>query len=226
MKRIGLATTLIMMVLFAVELGLAQCGSCQQGSGHMGIGSSSTPNSFEISFTTVKGDTYNLAKVVGNEPMLIFRMNNDKSFDARAALVKKTGVSTPDSSITFIGVLLDTSPKSLVHVRKLKLNFPVVLDPDNKLIAKFGLSEESPAVIFLDRDGKVVQSSSEVNEEVLNQGIAAATAPAQAVDPVCQMTVNKRTAAATYQYQGTTYYFCSTACKNLFTQNAGKYLKK
>jgi Cu+-exporting ATPase len=215
-----------MMVLFAVELGLAQCGSCQQGSGHMGIGSSSTPNSYKISFNTVSGDTYNLAKVVGSEPALIFRLGGDSNFDTAAALVKKTRAAVPESSMVFIAALLDTSSKALVHTKKLKLNFPVLFDPGNKLIAKFGLSEESPAVIFLDRDGKVVQSSSEVNEEVLNQGIAAATAPAQAVDPVCQMTVNKRTAAATYQYQGTTYYFCSSACKNLFTQNPGKYLKK
>lgn len=226
MKRIGL-TTILIMVVFAIELVWAQCGACgacQDKSGQQG--STSTPNSFEISFTTVKGDTYNLAKVVGNEPMLIFRMNNDKSFDARAALVKKTRVSTPDSSITFIGVLLDTSPKSLVHVRKLKLNFPVVLDPDNKLIAKFGLSEKSSALIFLNQDGDVVKTTSEVNKEVLAQGIAAATAPAQIVDPVCKMSVDKKTAAATFEYQGKTYYFCSQACKNLFEKNPDKYLKK
>jgi len=223
MKRIGLATTL-MIVVFALELVWAQCGCCINGSGQMG--SSSTPNSYQISFTTIKGDTYNLAKVAGKEPVLIFRMNRDTSFDTRAALVKKTRDSVPESSITFIGVLLDTSPKSLVHARKLKFNFLVVLDPSDRLIAKFGLNEKSPALIFLNQDGEVMQTSSEVNEAILAQGIAVTTAPAQTVDPVCQMTVNKRTAAANFEYQGKTYYFCSQACKKLFEETPAKYLNK
>jgi AhpC/TSA family len=115
--------------------------------------------------------------------MVIFRMDNDKSFNSRAAFVNKTRTSVPESSITFIGVLLDTSFKSLFHVRKLKLNFPVVLDPDNKPITNLGLSENTPALIFINSDGKVVKNAPEVNKEVLAQGIAAATASLQTVDP-------------------------------------------
>ena len=225
MKRIQLATTL-MVVAFVAELVWAQGSCCQQGSNHMNMGSNSNTNSLKISFTTIKGDTYSLAKSIESEPMVIFRMGSDKSFDSRAALVKKTRASVPESSIVFIGVMSDTSSKSLAQTKKLKLNFPVVLDPGNKLIAKFGLNEKSPSLIFLNSDGEVVQTFSDVNKEVLAQGIAVATAPAQAVDPVCQMSVNKKTATETYENQGKTYYFCSTNCKNLFTQNPDKYLKK
>lgn len=46
-----------------------------------------------------------------------------------------------------------------------------------------------------------------------------------AVDPVCGMTVVKATAKATYEYKGTTYYFCSTGCKETFAKDSEKYLK-
>ena len=46
-----------------------------------------------------------------------------------------------------------------------------------------------------------------------------------AIDPVCGMTVVKATAKATYEYKGTTYYFCSTGCKKAFAKDPRKYLK-
>jgi Cu+-exporting ATPase len=46
-----------------------------------------------------------------------------------------------------------------------------------------------------------------------------------AIDPVCGMTVVKATAKATYEYKGTTYYFCSTGCKEAFAKEPEKYLK-
>ncbi len=46
-----------------------------------------------------------------------------------------------------------------------------------------------------------------------------------AVDPVCGMTVVKANAKATFDYKGTTYYFCSTGCKESFAKEPDKYLK-
>ncbi len=47
-----------------------------------------------------------------------------------------------------------------------------------------------------------------------------------AVDPVCGMTVVKANAKATYDYKGTTYYFCNPGCKDAFAKDPEKYLKK
>lgn len=44
-------------------------------------------------------------------------------------------------------------------------------------------------------------------------------------DPVCGMTVNPQHAAASIQYKGHTYYFCSLLCKSLFEREPEKYLK-
>jgi YHS domain-containing protein len=42
-------------------------------------------------------------------------------------------------------------------------------------------------------------------------------------DPVCGMQVNEAQAAGTSEYQGETYYFCSTGCKQQFDQNPERY---
>ncbi|GBC71778.1 Copper-transporting P-type ATPase [Candidatus Calditenuaceae archaeon HR02] len=45
-----------------------------------------------------------------------------------------------------------------------------------------------------------------------------------AIDPVCHMNVNEKTAKYTSQYGGVTYYFCSKLCKDSFDKEPGKYL--
>jgi YHS domain-containing protein len=47
---------------------------------------------------------------------------------------------------------------------------------------------------------------------------------AQAIDPVCKMTVDTATARHTSQYQDTTYYFCAPGCKKAFDKEPEKYL--
>ena len=40
-----------------------------------------------------------------------------------------------------------------------------------------------------------------------------------AVDPVCHMNVEEHKAAATYEYKGVHYYFCSAGCKAAFEKD-------
>jgi len=47
-----------------------------------------------------------------------------------------------------------------------------------------------------------------------------------AIDPVCGMEVDEKSAAATYEYQGETYYFCAPGCKAAFMKEPEKYLDK
>ncbi len=47
----------------------------------------------------------------------------------------------------------------------------------------------------------------------------------KAVDPVCGMTVVKANAKATFDYKGTTYYFCNPGCKDAFVKDPEKFLK-
>jgi YHS domain-containing protein len=47
-----------------------------------------------------------------------------------------------------------------------------------------------------------------------------------AIDPVCEMEVDEKTAAAAYEYNGKTYYFCALGCKERFTKDPERFLKK
>jgi YHS domain-containing protein len=44
-----------------------------------------------------------------------------------------------------------------------------------------------------------------------------------AKDPVCGMQVNEQQAAGKTDYQGQTYYFCSSNCNQQFDQNPQRY---
>jgi Cu+-exporting ATPase len=55
---------------------------------------------------------------------------------------------------------------------------------------------------------------------------AAHEGKAGALDPVCGMTVNPDSAAGSFEYQGKTYYFCSTNCLHRFQQNPESFLNK
>ncbi len=45
-----------------------------------------------------------------------------------------------------------------------------------------------------------------------------------AVDPVCKMTVDESSSAATSTYQGKTYYFCNPGCRADFEKNPEQYV--
>ncbi len=45
-----------------------------------------------------------------------------------------------------------------------------------------------------------------------------------AIDPVCKMEVDEKSAEATYEYKGKTYYFCAPGCKAAFEKDPEKYL--
>ncbi len=46
------------------------------------------------------------------------------------------------------------------------------------------------------------------------------------VDPVCGMSVAAETSAGKYDFEGETYYFCSTGCLNKFRQNPASFLSE
>src|SRR5215212_364266 len=46
------------------------------------------------------------------------------------------------------------------------------------------------------------------------------------IDPVCGMTVDPDHAAGSFEYQGNTYYFCSTHCLHRFRENPESFLTK
>ena len=54
--------------------------------------------------------------------------------------------------------------------------------------------------------------------------VDAIAAPADAVDPVCGMTVAVTPTASLLDYEETTYYFCCAGCRESFERDPGRYL--
>jgi len=46
------------------------------------------------------------------------------------------------------------------------------------------------------------------------------------IDPVCGMEIEETLAVATINYQGQTYFFCSTSCQHLFEQQPLHYIEQ
>jgi YHS domain-containing protein len=44
-----------------------------------------------------------------------------------------------------------------------------------------------------------------------------------AIDPICGMTVDEKTAKFTSAYKGKTYYFCAPGCRKKFDADPAKY---
>ena len=58
------------------------------------------------------------------------------------------------------------------------------------------------------------------------QSAQAAKPAAEAVDPVCGMTVTADASGRPLQHDGVTYYFCSAGCRRAFESDPAAYLKK
>ncbi len=63
-------------------------------------------------------------------------------------------------------------------------------------------------------------------KEAVSHGEMAATPGGEFVDPVCGMSVAPETAVGKHEFNGETYYFCSTGCLNKFRQNPASFLEK
>src|SRR5687768_8535398 len=46
------------------------------------------------------------------------------------------------------------------------------------------------------------------------------------IDPICGMTVDPAKAAGSFEYQGKTYYFCSSHCLNRFREDPERFVAK
>ena len=44
-----------------------------------------------------------------------------------------------------------------------------------------------------------------------------------AIDPICKMTVDEKTAKLISEYKGKKYYFCAPGCKKKFDADPAKY---
>ncbi len=66
----------------------------------------------------------------------------------------------------------------------------------------------------------------EYGEPIVRHGEMKAAPEGEFIDPVCGMSVAPETAAGKHEFEGETYYFCSTGCLNKFRQNPKIFLEE
>jgi YHS domain-containing protein len=47
-----------------------------------------------------------------------------------------------------------------------------------------------------------------------------------AIDPICKMNVDEKTAKLKSEYKGKMYYFCAPGCKKAFDENPANYSRQ
>lgn len=111
-----------------------------------------------------------------------------------------------------------------VHLRRVKA--PAGLDIGAVTPEEIALS--IMAEIVQVRRGQASEgrpASTGVGATAPSQTLAALPVAADAIDPVCGMTVEIATARHTFVYQGRTFYFCCAHCRQAFEGDPAHYLK-
>ena len=73
-------------------------------------------------------------------------------------------------------------------------------------------------------DGEVITSIRTILDTAPFTGGAGQPAGETAIDPVCNMTVQKASVAATRTHAGVTYYFCNPGCADAFDNDPSTYV--
>ncbi len=211
---IGIALTM------AAAPALAQCGGCA----NMGSGGCSMGMTTSLKLVSMTGDTVDLPRLGGTTSLVVLVMGTDSASGAAAAVVQKVFATTGQPGPKFAGVVNAESKTAKATAKSLKLGYTVLADPDKKAMAWLG-ADAVPIAAFVNAAGQVVKTEANITEATVTEGVKVlAQTEQKLVDPVCGMTVTKEGAAGSTTYQGKTYYFCSTACKDNFTKDPQKYL--
>jgi YHS domain-containing protein len=207
-------------IVLAGLLSLAGAQTCNCTVGSMPCGTE-TSTFKDARLPTLAGDTCELGTWVGSTPVVLVWLKPGPDLDSSAQLVRQVAAAHPE--VVFLAALADTGTAFRAHVKKLRLDFPVLLDPDRKALS-LPPEQGRPSLVFIGAAGDVASTHSLIIPDAFDKGLAAISGEGLVTDPVCLMKINKATAAGTWEYKGTTYYFCNVNCLKAFKQNPDKYL--
>jgi YHS domain-containing protein len=216
-----LIACLVLSAALSPSAALAQgCGGCPNA-GTSSCGQQALPASVKL--LSLTGDTVDLVKELKTGPRALFTFTPDSAGKKVAAAVQQAWLGLKDSTVSVVGVVCGVKKDAQAAKQELKLSYPLVLDQGCAGSLVLGLAY-CPGAVFVRKDGTVAGRAYVFTEEVIDQSFAAMFLPAQQTDPVCKMTVDPKAAAASSEYQGRAYYFCSQGCKDAFAKNPQKYL--
>jgi len=178
------------------------------------MGLDNTPNRFpgadlvldrlDFPQITLTPQTYIIVATHGNydEEALGWALNAEAAYVAL--------VSSPKRAEAVLQYLRETG---VAEERLARLKYPAGLD----------IGASTPEEIALSILAEIVQVRRRISE-IPTQTLTQAPMPAEAIDPVCGMTVEIATARYVAVHAGQTYYFCSAGCRRSFEKEPEKYL--
>jgi len=186
-----------------------------------------------LKLASVNGDTFDIARL--KQPLVLLVANTDSASEAAAEAVEHAFAAATEPAMYF-AVIEAEMKQARTAAGKWELGYVVLSDSGQKVMQWLSanvpakvLSPKAgpPLVAFMDEAGKVIRVDSSITEAGVIEGVKAMSKTKETmVDPVCGMTISRKTAAATYDYQGKTYYFCSKACKDSLAKDPQKYLAR
>ena len=137
--------------------------------------------------------------------------------------------------LNFLPEKLSGGEKQRVAIARALVNDPALIladEPTANLDSKIGheimrllrkiAKEQGRSVVIVSHDQRIKDIADRVlwleNGEFKE-------VKSMATDPVCGMTVEREKAVATFDYMGTTYYFCARGCRDEFEQAPSQFLK-
>lgn len=148
-----------------------------------------------------------------------------------ASILKELGLG---ARLNFLPEKLSGGEKQRVAIARALVNDPTLIladEPTANLDSKIGhgimrllrtiAREQNRSVLIVSHDQRIKDIADRVLWLEDGQFKEMRT---MAIDPVCGMSIEQEKAAATFEYQGTMYYFCAQGCRDEFAQQPEKFL--
>jgi YHS domain-containing protein len=146
---------------------------------------------------------------------------------ARQYLANDLSFTGPSASFTSAEAFLRASAHVGSSVRTVHIHKLFVDGSDVAVFHELGLGHANGAVQVAEwyrLDGEQIASIRTILDTAPFVARNRAPVTATAQDPVCHMTVEKASAAATRVHADTTYFFCNQGCADAFEREPGAYL--
>lgn len=165
---------------------------------------------------------------------LVAELAGVKHSDARkraAAILTDLGLA---ARLNFLPEKLSGGEKQRIAIARALVNSPTLLladEPTANLDSKIGQEimrllrsvarEQQRSVIIVSHDQRIKDIADRVLW--LEDGQFKEMQKME-IDPVCGMSIEREKAAATLEFDGATFYFCASGCRNEFAQRPEKFL--
>ncbi|MCU7799058.1 MAG: TlpA family protein disulfide reductase [gamma proteobacterium symbiont of Lucinoma myriamae] len=126
--------------------------------GYLWLAPAGQPSAPPVSFEDIKGNQFTLAQLKDKPVIVNFWATECPGCVNEIPLLVDMYKKYSPQNLVIIGVAMGYDPESQVRemVRQKNMNYPIVLDSQDKLLKAFNI-KVTPTTIFIGKDGKIVK---------------------------------------------------------------------